>query len=481
MEIKSKKGYVYGDRIVQEKGSINVNDSFPVDFRSRKRGPEVSKMMIPKNQTLTENIEDGLIKVEVKDLKITQKGEHEILSMKKFRLSKGGKTMLKLPSVKLYTNKNHDYVENAGWEIGSYRGLGLYAGPGFIFEMPKGSVLRLMPTVNYKSGFGVGVLGRFNSGTNQTIGGYATTKDKIIVHGKQELDDNLYLQYAVNGYMDEWFLGRRRPKYGSALVYHKGYSTKDFLLKNHTASFSHRLEGGYFQDMDYDARHEHIQGSEMGTTRFRYMAQGRQNLFEYVNKEKLRALRLDIISQMSTALYGTGDTQAIARIAPHVHIQYKRWMQDVGYYFSAYEDNTPTPAFDIYRYGKQALFIREYFRVSKYLTVCWFGNINMSNDSPTGRTMQENTFYIAVGPEDLKLSLGYDFIRQNIRCLFEVMMDAKGAKLDYDTFEIKQVKKAEKEKAPAKHKHSSFEYAPSQTRVLQRAIVEDIKGMEDVL
>ena len=39
----------------------------------------------------------------------------------------------------------------------------------------------------------------------------------------------------------------------------------------------------------------------------------------------------------------------------------------------------------------------------------------------------------------------------------------------------------QKEKAPAKHKDSSFEYAPTQTRVLQRAIVEDIKVMEDVL
>ena len=63
----------------------------------------------------------------------------------------------------------------------------------------------------------------------------------------------------------------------------------------------------------------------------------------------------------------------------------------------------------------------------------------------------------------------------------EVMMDAKGANLEYDTFEIKQVKKAEREKAPAKQKDTSFEYAPTQTKVLQRAIVEDIKVTEDVL
>ena len=40
--------------------------------------------------------------------------------------------------------------------------------------------------------------------------------------------------------------------------------------------------------------------------------------------------------------------------------------------------------------------------------------------------------------DDFKLIFGYDFIRQNLRCMFEVMMDSKGAKLEYDTFEIKQ-------------------------------------------
>lgn len=481
IEIKSKKGYVYSDKIVQEDGSMSVSGNFPIDFKSRKRGPQMSSMLIPKGDTLSQGMEDGLIKVKVQDLKITQKGEHEILSIKKFKLTKGDKTILKLPSVKLYTNQNHDYVENAGWEIGSYRGIGLYTGPGFIFELPKGSVFRAMPLLSYKSGLGVGALGRLNSGTNQTVAAYSTAKDKVIVHGKQELDDNLFVQYGMNSYLDEWFLGRRRPKYGASLIYNKGYSTKDFLLKDHTATFKHRLEGGYFQDLDFDTKFEKIKGSELGTTRFRYMAEGRQNFYEYKNEEKLKAFRLDLISQVSTSVYGTGHTQAIARVAPNIHLQYKRWMQDVGYYFSAYEDNTPMPVFDAYRYGKQAFFIREYLRLNKYLTICWFGNINMTNDAINGRTFQENTFYISVGPDDLKLSLGYDFIRQNLRCLFEVMMDAKGANLEYDTFEIKQVKKAEREKAPAKQKDTSFEYAPTQTKVLQRAIVEDIKVTEDVL
>jgi hypothetical protein len=277
--------------------------------------------------------------------------------------------------------------------------------------------------------------------------------------------------------MDEWFLGRRRPKYGADLVYKNAYSSDDFLLKGQVSRFSHRVEGGYYNDLDYDSNFEKLQGHDMGTTRFRYMAQADQDLFSYEDKEALKAFRFGVTSQLSTALYGTGDTQVIARIAPTLHTQYKRWMQDIGYYFSVYDDNTPMPVFDAYRYGKQNLYIREYLRLCRYLTVSWFGSLNLSNDSPNGKDFQENSFYISVGPDDFKFNVGYDFIRENLYCTVEMMMDAKGTNVEYDALEIKQDKKAQKEE----EKKDTVYEAPAQTKVLQRAVVEDIKVMEDVI
>ena len=478
IEIKSKKGYVYGDRIVQEQGSIVVDKSFPINFSSATRGPQMQKMYTPKDQTLTSDMEKGIIKFTVKDLKITQKGDLEIISINKGRLFKGDRTILKVPRLKIYTNKNQDYVETNSWEIGSFRGMGMYFGPGFVFELPKGSVLKAMPVLNYKSGFGIGGLGRFSSGTNQTLFGYGTAASKFIVHGKQKLDDNLYLQYGMNDYMNEWFLGRRRPKYGAALVYDKGYSSSDFLLKGHVSSFRHRLEGGYFQDMDYDKNFEKLEGNDTGTTRFRYMAEARQNFFKHDNEEAQTSFRFDIASQLSAAIYGTGDTQVIGRIGPVLHTQYKRWMQDIGYYFSVFDDNTPMPVFDAYRYGKQNLYLREYFRINRYLTLSWFSSINLTNDSPNGKDFQENSFYVSVGPDDMKFNVGYDFIRQNLYCTVMMMMDAKGSRLDYDTFEIKQDKKTKKDENPKDD--NSFETA-KQSKVLDKAVVEDVKVMEDVL
>ena len=483
IEIKSQKGYIYGDKIVQEKGTMLINDSFPINFHSGNRGPKMRTMLIPENQTLTSDMEKGIVTFQAQDIKITQKGEHEIITLKKPRLFKGDKLVFKTPSVKIYTNKNHDYAETNHWEIGSIRGLGLFAGPGFVAELPKGSVFKLIPMVNYKSGLGFGGVGRFHSGTNHTTLAYGTAMEKFLAYGKQDLDDNLYLHYATNSYMPEWFMGRRRPKYGVSLVYEKGYNSMGFLIKDHRSSFRHRLEGGYFHDLDFDGNFEKIRGSHIGTSRFRYMAEVRQNFYERINKEELKAFKIDLVSQLSSGVYGTGDTQVVGRIGPMVHTQYKRWMQDVGFYFSVFDDNTPLRRFDIYRYGQQSLYLREYFRLCRWLTVSWFGMMNLSNDAPNGKTFQENGFYISVGPDDLKFNLGYDFERETLRCTVEVMMDAKGTKVEYDKFEITQDSKTKKkeDKKNSSAPKTSTRVAPTQARVLERAVVENVKEHEDVL
>ncbi len=480
VEIKSEKGYVYGDRVVQENGSLTVDQSFPINFRTVNSGPLISTMLTPKNETLTNDMASGRITLKAKNIKITQKGDLIVADIKKASLFRGDKKIIKLPPVKVYTNKNFDFAETASWELGSIRGLGMYLGPGHVFEIPGGSVLKVMPILNYNHGFGIGGIARYSSASNWTQAAYGTADSKFLIRGKQKLDDHLYLQYVMNDYSREWFLGRRRPKYGASIVYENGYAKEGFLLKNQMSSFAHQFDFGYFQDIDEDSSYKKLGGSELGTTRTRYMAQINQNFFTRVNEEKQTAATFGIVGQLSAALYGTGDTQVIGRIGPLLHLQYKRWMQDIGYFQSAYEDNTPMPVYDSYRYGKSNVYLREYFRINRYLTVSWFGSMNISGDAPNDKTFQENAFFISVGPDDIKFSIGYDFIRENTRFMVEVMMDTKGTKVEYDKLEIKQDKKAKKSEDTVAEEKSDFQQS-QKAPVLQHAVVEDVKNMEDVL
>ncbi len=485
IEMRAKKGYVYGDKIIQEQGSIEVKDSFPVVFKTSEGGASVSNMLMPKNNSISEDMEKGLVKIYAREIQITQKDDHEILALKRPNVKKGKWTVLKFPAVKFYTNKNQDYIESNVWELGSYRDLGMFIGPGFVFELPKGSVLKAIPMLNYNHGIGVGAIGRFSSGTNQTQVGYGTTISRFLVRGKQKLDDNLYLQYTMNDYNDEWWMGRRRPKYGLGLVYRKGYGQSGFLLKDRFSSYEHQFDFGYYHDIDKDKHFSELRGSNIGTTRLRYMAQAVQELYRYSNPDTQMALNFNITGQLSAALYGTGDTQFIGRIGPMMHTQVKRWMQDIGFLQSVYDDHSPLAAYDAYRYGRSSIYIREYFRICKYLTVAWFGSIDLSNYAPTDNLFQENAFYISVGPEDVKFNIGYDFTRANTFFTMELMMDAKGARVDYDKLVIKQDNKLEDDKKKKKDsytepKDNSFKNS-EKAPVLQRAVVEDIKTVDDVL
>ncbi len=482
VSIKSEKGYVYGDRIVQENGELTVDKSFPVNFRSINSGPIISRMIVPEDEKLTKDMEDGKITLKVKNIKITQKGDLIVADLKKASLFRGNKKLIKLPPAKIYTNKNFDFAETASWELGSIRGLGMYIGPGHVFEIPGGSILKVMPILNYNHGFGVGGIVRYSNASNWTQAAYGTADSKFLIRGTQKLDDHLSLQYVMNDYSREWFLGRRRAKYGASIVYENGYAKEGFLLKNQMSSFAHQFDFGYFQDIDEDSSYKKLGGSELGTTRTRYMAQVNQNFYTYKNKEKQTAVSFGVVGQLSAALYGTGDTQVIGRIGPNLHLQYKRWMQDIGYFHSAYEDNTPMPVYDSYRYGKSNIYLREYIRLNRYLTVSWFGSMNISGDSPNDRVFQENSFFISVGPDDIKFSIGYDFIRENTRFMVEVMMDTKGTTLDYDRLEIKQDKKAKKsnDEDYKEEEKTDFQSSPK-APVLQRAVVEDVNNIEDVL
>lgn len=476
VKARAKKGYMYGDKIIQEQGSLLVTKKTPINIRAEMFGPDLDAMYVEeKDKSYYSRDPHGeKFKIKTNELIINSKKEHDTLTLQHAEIYFNDKKIGTIPSITMHTNKNQDYVEANFPEIGTVSNMGLFAGPGFVFDTPRGSTLKVVPIINYDSNVGFGSLVKYKSATNKTDMGYGTANNIFIMRGLQRLDDNLFFQYGANSYMDDWFMGFRMPKLLGELVYQDINTKLNFFGKDKDMSFTQRLAGAYAQDGSADGPLLNGEGS-VGTTRFKYMAEVSQTLYKF-NTEYTSPInaRFAISGQESTAVYGTGDTQMVVRLGPVLHTQYKNWMQDVGYYLSAYNDNTPF-LFDRYMYGRSNAYVRESFRVCKYLTMSWFGSVNLANDAPDGKMLQENGFYFAIGPDDVKLNIGYDTIRQQSFVTMSMHLDAKGSTVEYKKMTIKNPNTLGKNESGDNKQQAFSSPSDDEESVMEKAEVTDIK------
>ncbi len=439
----AEKAVQKDDILTLTKGSFSSEKSEITRIATRVAGPRFSNMMVdPENQALFfGNPEGNNLTLNIDRIYVEARKNHDMFKAKDIKIYHKDKYIMKWPGATVYTNKQRNYFEANYPELGSNRKLGMFVGPGFVFGGPASSVVKIVPFLNYKDKFGLGGMVKYLNTYNRTILGYGSSNDLFFLKGEQRLDDDLFFHYSANTYSDEWFLGGRMAKYMAELYYDKSYYKKNFLGEGLGLSFRHRAGFGLMQNDDRNYNGEKFNASNMSTTRTRYMAQISQALYSYKNEEQRIAFGLNFLMQGSAALYGTGDTQFIARTGPSVHLQYKNWMQNVEYFLTGYEDNTPMRIYDAYRYGKQSIHITEAFRINRYLSVGWSGYINLSNDSPNKKMFQENAFLVALGPEDCKLIFGYDFTRERTYLGINVAFDSKGTKVNYGKMEIKNPEK----------------------------------------
>ena len=442
MTVHSRKSEMQGDKIILYDGKMLSEDSYILDFHTKMIGGNNFNRMIIDDEdksSITDEVGDTAINIKAKDIIINAKRDHDVITLKKAQINYGDVKLFTLPSITAHTNKKREFFDANYPEFGSRGRLGMFLGPGFVFDTPlqNGSTLKVLPILNNKRGLGVGGMLKYRSATNYTDFAYGSAADVFILKGKQYFDDRLYMQYGANSYMDEWFFGPRMPKYTAELIYHDRGVIPSTIGKGLDLRFRHRFGLGYMQNNDVNRHGESIPSANVGTLRTRYMAEAAQSLFSYNDKENLKIFDLSLVMQGSAALYGTGDTQFVGRIGPRIHTQYKYWMQDIGFFASAYQDGTPMRRYDMYRYGHANVYIREALRLHKYLTVAWSGSLTMTGDSPNGEMFQENSFIVALGPDDFKINIGYDWVRRQTYFAFVVAMDTKGSSVEFDRMEIK--------------------------------------------
>ncbi len=455
MQIKAKNVESVNGALVFNYGRMDSENSNKYVFRSRIVGPDFSKMLIDEeDRSDLFGGELSNLKISSSSISVKSNNVRDIITAKDTEVSYNGKYLFTIPSVTAYTNKHRDYFEANYPEFGSRSMLGMFAGPGLVVPTPNGSTLKLIPMVNYKGGdLGFGGAAKFKSSFHDAFIMYGSVADKIVAKGKHELDDNLYFRYGMNSFQREWFLGYRMPKYSAELIYDKSYKKRDFLAEGKDLTYRHMISGGYVHDGEWNMRTEHLKSSNIGTMRFRYMAEIYQSLYKYEDKANRKSFEFGAVMQGSAALYGTGDTQLIGRVGPRIHTQYKNWMQDIAYFASAFQDNTPLTIFDTYRYGRSNIRIHEAIRLHKYLSLGWSGWITLSDDAPNGKMFQENRFVLSLGPDDFKVNFAYDIMRKTTYITFVAAFDTKKTQVEFDKLVLKN---PENLGAPKKKKETVF-------------------------
>ena len=471
MLVNAKDVVASEDSIELKEGSITGDKHYILVLKSNMVGARLENFEIPEDEYSSLS-KDGLdIKIKAKEIYVTAKKNHDIFTVKDADIYFKDNYVTRWRSFTAHTNKNQEYFEANYPEFGNIPRIGMFAGPGFVFDVPNGATLKFIPFINYKSKWGIGAALKYRSGTNYTEMYYGSANDMFVLRGRQGLDDRLYLQYGVNSYLDEWWLGSGLAKYRVEAVYRDSYTIPNTLGEGRSAAFRQRISAGYLQDANFNRKGEHLGDGKMGTTRFKYMTELSQNLYNYRNKDKNINLNLSWLFQGSAALYGTGDTQFIARTGPMLHSQYKRWVQDIGYFLTGKHDETPVPKIDTYRLGRSSVFIRESIRLNKYLTASWLASSALSNDAPNHKTFQENGFYFSIGPDDLKIILGYDFIRERSYFLFSTALDLKGTHVDYKKMVIKNPDKLSKDDSE-KVEPITFDSRPAKVRKTHAQVID---------
>ena len=482
LTVKARKATSEADKIILYDGNMVSEESNILNFHTQMiGGNNFNEMLVDEDgkSSMAEYIGDTAVKIQAKDIYVNAKKEHDVITLKDATINYGSHELFTIPSFTFHTNKKQEYFEANYPEFGSRTKLGMFLGPGFVFDIPNGAIIKAIPFINNKDKIGFGGALKYKSGTNQTDFAYGSSADVFILRGRQKLDDKLELQYGVNSYLSDWWFGMRMPKYGVDLVYRDKAHIDNTLRKGLGLDFEHRASFGYMQDNDLNRYGENIPLGNIGTTRTRYMAQATQSFYDFTDKKNLIRANVALVMQGSAALYGTGDTQIIGRIGPRLMTQYKNWMQDITYYLSAYEDNTPMPVYDAYRYGHSNMYIREALRLNKWLTVAWSGSMNMSDDSYNGKLFQENSFILAFGPDDIKVSIGYDFVREQTYFGIYVLMDTKGSSLEYEKMEIKNPDKLAKNNRKEPKLIDYYGFEEEEEKPAQEKIYAEVIDIED--
>lgn len=433
VSVKAKEAYVYSDKIQENDGVIRILEDRRIEAIGEGYSNIINNVSLDVGDSYMRKPEPTSMKFKVKEIVVTPKKDHNDIQLKGVSVYYKKLKLAVIPEIRMKSDKNGAAMQTNIPEIGGDNILGMYVGPSFVAELPLSSTIRISPLLMYdtdKSRIGFGGMVNFMNEYNETQVAYGTAKKNFTLKGKQKITNNLYLQYTQNTYASEWFMGARRPAYGVSLNYRDRYYIQDL-----DAHFEHALSIGAYADTDRSSFRD------SGKGRARWMSQINKDFFNFTNSANTFAASGGLGLQGMVSQYTSGDTFALGRVYPYLTTTFKNWTQSVSYFQSGAGGRTPF-MFDDYYYGKSSLQLIEGLRINKYLSIGYVATMSLSGrqsfyDGPIRNKdvddfMQENKFLISVGPDEAKVTLGYDFTRQSTNLYYSMLLGSKDMDIKFD-------------------------------------------------
>lgn len=418
--ISAKSAESISKRMVAQKGTLKLKDKdIQVNLKAggigAKQVPSLSVEPLKANANPYYRLYSKKIDVKTSDDKTVT-----ILKDSKFKVGK--LTVLSIPYFEVDKNKRDQIVETTIPEFGSDPSIGMYFGAGPILHTPYGGTLKLAPALTYgtdsvyrasgTSKLGIGLMGRYQIKGNTTEFGYADKKGRLAIKGEQRLTENAILNYGTYSYIDNGFLGLRRPKYIAEAVHEKEvHNSKKFNIRTRTSA-------GYAEDMNassYSTSKMQLQG----------IIKGNQPLIGYKKYLEIRP-----IGQYLLALYGSGDTFQLARIGPQVEGHVGPFKYNANYFKSSFNGESPF-GFDNYYEGKDNVRLGGEVKISRYLDIGFYRSYNLDSNVASN-SLVENQYIFRVGPEDVKVTFAYDNRRKTTMFGLDLLLGAGKTQVEFD-------------------------------------------------
>jgi hypothetical protein len=424
IKINSDKAKLYGKNAEALKGQIEFNDE-NIEFLMTNQGiklvrkPEEDKGKVRKTK-LSYNIRS-------KEIRVKEQEYNNLITAYKTTIRINKINAVYIPHMELTTDKETNRIETNLPEVGSDQEIGIYAGYGYVFQLPKGATLKTAPLITFGqsegSNIGIGGMARFMNRDNKTEIFYSTLKDKFLVRGEQRLyGDTTKLQYGTNSYMNNGFFGDQRPQYIVEVVDNRkiGSAYNIDVLMRSSAGFVE-------QEGNYSTLKAQVQGT------FR----NNKPLWSISDKEGNYFSCLGLESNASLSAYGTGHSYGVARIGPTLMTKLGRLRFFTAYYQGAIYGETPF-FYDRYDYGRSNAYLNADIKITKYFSLGYLGSLNLTKDNWEKKLMAENLVYLWIGPDDFKFKIGYDTKRERTVFDFNLLIGQDNSKLEFDKLKIIQ-------------------------------------------